>query len=605
VPGQLFALLLIAMALAATVEAHAAERSVEASTTTLELNADGSAIVRHELVVSSQGAPLVSFTLRGVDADAQPLADASVLRLSGDQTASLPQPAQLRAQDGALVLETGERRGLRGSSFLLRFGYRTELRARGLIQPLAAERGARLSWVGPRFDDGVDSVTVIVRAPAAASPLSVADTGENERYGAIVSELRRSRDRDELELVRAHVARDEAMRWEIELDGAFAGESVAARAAPSVDASRAQVSPVDAVLDMAPVPASRRGPQPLDIAALVGVGVVYAALVLLKARAVARAAVARQAVPRAWVMWPALLRASCAGAALGAAGAIASFGDPPLLAALALLVAMAFAAHAAPERELRVLGPGEWRPLEPSALLQRRPQPLPGAWFDAGRWRGFLLLVSLLGGVVYAASRAFEHSPFSGACILLAGAALLPIFCTGRAAELPVDALGHGARFLTAVSERLGPKSGLLVTPIGRVGGANGELDELRLSIAPARPVPGLLGLELGLELLPGFTGPSARPVVIVRAAEGSACQRALPRGLTWTRGRCADERASLVRPKLPTVALSVALIQELCEVLLSPPEPADALAKKDRKSSGSGLSTANAGTRSSPAHAT
>ena len=168
-----------------------------------------------------------------------------------------------------------------------------------------------------------------------------------------------------------------------------------------------------------------------------------------------------------------------------------------------------------------------------------------------------------------------------------------------------MDALGHGARFLAAVSARLGPKSGLLVTPIGRVGGANGELDELRLSIAPARPVPGLLGLELGLELLPGFTGPSARPVVIVRAAEGSACQRALPRGLTWTRGRCADERASLVRPKLPTVALSVALIQELCEVLLSPPEAADALAKKDRKSSGSGLSTANAGTRSSPAHAT
>jgi hypothetical protein len=300
-----------------------------------------------------------------------------------------------------------------------------------------------------------------------------------------------------------------------------------------------------------------------------------------------------------------VLRALGAGGSLAAAGAVALFGDPPLLAAVALLVAMAFAAHAPPEREPRVLGPGEWKLLEATAFGQRRPAPVPGAWLDAGRVRGFVLLAALLAGVVFAASRAFASSPFSGACILLAGAAFLPIFCTGRAGELPVDTLGHSARFLSAVARQLGRSGALLVTPIGRSAGTNGELDELRLSIAPARPVPGLLGLELGLELVPGITGPSARPVVIVRAAEGSECQRALPRGLTWTRGRSTDERASLVRPKLPTVTLSAALIQELCEVLLSPPQALDELAKKERRSTGSGLSTTNAGTTSSPAHAT
>jgi hypothetical protein len=610
-PHLLVTLVLVGWVLSVAADAHAwSERRVEASTTTIDLAADGAATVRHELVIASHGGPLQTFTLRGVDPDAQPLADATVLRLSGDQAASLPQAVNIRTEDGALVLDVRERRGLRGTSFLLRFGYRTHLAEHGMLRLLPDGQRALLSWVGPRFDEGVDSVTVIVRAPAARLPPEVADSGENESYGAIVSALRRSRERDELELVRAHVARDEAMRWEVQLDAALAGETAAGTLAAA--APRATIEPGSALAPpdapgVAPDPAmpERRRPRPLDAAGLFGAGVFYAALVWLKARSVARAATLRHATPRAWVAWPAALRALGAGAALAAAATLALFGDPPLLAAVALLVAMAFAAHAAPEREPRVLGPGEWRPVEAAALANIRPTSVPGAWLDAGRLRGFISLAALLAGVVFAASREFVSSPFSGACMLLAGAAFLPIFCTGRARELPVDTLGHSARFLTAVSRQLSRRNNLLVTPIGRAAGANGELEELRLSIAPARPVPGLLGLELGIELLPGLTGPSARPVVIVRAAEGSECQRSLPRGLTWTRGRCADERASLVRPKLPTVTLSAALIQELCEVLLSPPEAADALTKNDRKSSGNGLSTVNAGTRSSPAHAT
>jgi hypothetical protein len=586
------ALALIGWVLAAPAEAFAGpERRVEASTTTIELARDGSATVHHELVVASHGGPFSGFTLRGVDADAEPLADATVLRLSGAEPASLPQPGRVSISDGTLALEVGERRGLRGTSFLLRFGYRTRLLEHGVLRHLPDGQHALMSWVGPRFEDGVDSVTLIVRAPAAHAPPEVAaDSSDNANYGAIVSALRRTREQDEIELVRAHVARDEAMRWEVRLDASLLP-------APAGISARAPVA-----VAPAPSPTPQHGPQPRDIAGLIAAAIAYAALVWLKAGAVARAAADRRATPRACVAWPAALRAIAAGAALGSAVAVALWGDPPLLAAVMLLIAMAFAAHAAPEREPQALGPGEWKPLDPAALPLRRPASIPGAWFDAGRARGFVLLAVLLAGVVFAAWRAFPSSPFSGACILLAGSALLPIFCTGRAGELPIDTLAHSARFLTAVARRVARGGNLLVTPIGRVAAATGELDELRLSFTPARPVPGLIGLELGLELLPGIAGPSARPVVIVRAAEGSECQRSLPRGLTWTRGRTLDERASLVRPKLPTVTLSAALVQELCEVLLSGPE---ALVKKEHKSSGSGLSTVNAGTRSSPAHAT
>ncbi|HEY0468313.1 MAG TPA: hypothetical protein VGC79_29150, partial [Polyangiaceae bacterium] len=48
------------------------------------------------------------------------------------------------------------------------------------------------------------------------------------------------------------------------------------------------------------------------------------------------------------------------------------------------------------------------------------------------------------------------------------------------------------------------------------------------------------------------------------RAREGSAVVSALPRDLVWTRGRKADERAALLRPRLPTVAHCERLLLEL-----------------------------------------
>ena len=339
------------------------------------------------------------------------------------------------------------------------------------------------------------------------------------------------------------------------------------------------------------------------VAGVLGLGLVYLLLVALKSRAASAAAAARGTEPRPWLAAITGWRAAAAGVAMAAAAAAAAWGEPPWMAALALLVAMACAAFHPPLAPTALRGPGEWLPLDDSALAPAPRASVPGAWLDAGRTRGFVLLCVLLGLVIAGATRAFESSPYIGACALLGGASLLPIFCTGRAGELPLEALERSRSFLNEAARRLARDGSLVVQPMGRLAAASGEVDELRLSITPARPVPGLLGLELGIELRERLGGHSARPVVVVRAAEGSDCQRALPRGITWTRGRSAEERASLVRPKLPDAATSVALVQELLSLMLSPsPEPA---AKNASRSAGSGLSTAKAATRSSPAHAT
>jgi hypothetical protein len=577
------------------------EKRVESSTTTIELAADGSASVRHELVLEVHGAPFTQLTLRGVDADAEPLPDATLTRLSRGPGSGIPEPVLVRAHAGQLDVRTRSPRGQRGTSFLLRVGYRTRLV--GAVRPLPDGLRSELGWVGPRFDDGVDAVTLILRTRAAEQAPNVApDESGGPSYGMVMSTLRRSRDLDELELVRAHVARDEAIRWSVRLDRALF--DVGAETGPQETGPRAAAP--SAAPSAAPLP-NRERPAPDSSVSLglAAAGLAYAILVWLKARAVAAASALRACTPRPWLGMSAPWRALLAGGAVVAAGALSIAGQPPLLGALALLLAMAFAAHHRPRETRELRGPGEWRPIEPSALEPTPAIALPGAWLDAGRARGGLLMLAALGGIGALAARVFGASPYNGACLLLGSCVLLPIFCTGRAGELPPDALAHARDLLGDVARRLGRDATLVVQAIGRVAAANGELDELRLSIASVRPVPGLLGIELGLELREQLGGHALRPVLVVRAAEGSECQRTLPRGITWMRGRNADERASLIRPKLPSAASCVALIQELWALLLAPPAPAEPASKKAARSAGNGLTTANAGTRSSPAHAT
>jgi hypothetical protein len=583
----------------------AGEPRVTSSTTRIELGTDGSAIVRHELMLEVRGAPLAALTLRGVDEDAVPLPGATVTPLA--EAGGAARAVELRADGDQLELTMPQRQGLRGASFLVRLGYSTRLFERGALTALPDGTHSLLRWTGPRFDDGVDSVTLVLKTPAAGlAPEVAARDDADPAYGIVMSTLRRSRDADELELVRAHVARGEAMTWEVVLDRSLfaAAPELDTAAVPTPTPTRVEPAPSPPVV-IQPAVRSVRGARQrgsVGFSIWLGAGLLYALVVRLKAWSVTQGARARDALPRPWIPWGPNARALGAGGSFAAAAGLAAAGQPPLVCASWLLLAMAFAAHRKPDDVPYLRGPGDWQPLEASALTPLESPSLPGAWLDAGTLRGALLLAASFGGVIYCAARSFATSPYTGACMLLGGAALFPIFCTGRARELPLDTLQYSRRFLGEATRCLARDASLVVKPIGRVAAADAQLDELRLAITPARAVPGLLGVELGLE--PRHAGVGPRPVIVVRAAEGSECQRRLPRGLTWTRGRSAEERACLVRPKLPNLAHSVALLHELFELLLAP-AAAEAPVKKATRSEGNELSTQKAGTRSSPAHAT
>jgi hypothetical protein len=584
---------------------------VVSSVTRIELAADGSARVRHQLRLETRGGVLRSFVLQGLDPDAEALPDARITR--NDSGAGAPQPLELRIAAGRAEMGLARSASLPGKSFSIDFGYRTQLLRRGLLREQPGGQRMQLSWSGPRFDDAVDSVTLIVRTDPARLPPAPADpkveaVSANARAvggpGVILSTLRRSAKRDELELVHAHVARHEAVRWQALLDRALFAASVGSAATSndtSNDASNgASASPPAPPPEAEPSseveldgiwPAPENGlPQPsvfwalpLVLAGAFG----YGALLWLKARAVARAARLRGCQVRALLPGSSSQHAALAGLAVALASGAVLWLDAPLAGALALLLAVALATHPPPSSEARLRGPREWQPLDAQALEpDPPPAPLPGAWLDVGRVPGFALLLGLLASNSAAAMRAFQSSPYYGACLLLAGSALLPLFCTGRAGELPEPSLAQSKRFLARVLKRLKGKPELVLQPLGRVCTGATELDELRLAIHPAHGLPGLIGMELALEQRPGLAGPSTGPVLVVRAADGSPCQRALPRQLSWNRGRSAEERAALVRPKLPTVALTAELILELAQAASEAP------ASEARPAASSGLSS-------------
>lgn len=572
----------------------AAEPRVVSSITTVELEPDGSARVRHQLHVESPNDSWDTLVVGGIAPDAQLSPDAHAQRADHGGSAARPTPLDLILQSGRATLAPPEPQ--HGKSFTVEFGYGLQLTEHGGLRVLPDGQHAELIWVGPRFEEPPDSATLIVRTSAAPQPPKALDPNSERLLGSgasspiVLSTLRRSAERDELEVV-SRVEREQVPRWRILLD-----RNVLEQAPPEAAADESTSDGVD--LDgiwPAPERSAPRAPLPLVLPWVLLAASAYALLVAAKARAVRGAAALRGAQVLPLLRLSEHGRAAASGLLLCAASVAALWLDAPLLAALTLLLVLALGCYRPALFEPQLRGPGQWQPLEPSALAPVPEPALPGAWLDVGRAPGAVLLAGLLTALSALALRIFERSPYYGACLLLAGVALLPVFCTGRAAELPAQPLAESRRFLRRVLRRLGRRPELVVQVLGRSCTGLSELDELRLAIHPSRGLEGLIGMELALELQPSIAGQIASPVVIVRAAEGSLCQRSLPRQLSWTRGRSAEERAALVRPKLPSVALSVELLRELSAAASEP---------ESNPSSERRRAATRRPTRTAPAHA-
>ncbi|MCA9593454.1 MAG: hypothetical protein KC776_09095 [Myxococcales bacterium] len=542
--------------------AHAwVETSIRSHVVTLDVEPSGAATVSHELILRVRGGPLPGIEIEGVDADALPQPNATVSEVDGDGSSKPPTPLLLeRREDGTLRIDVDAKKGLRRGTYLFRFAYRTNLADRDLIHRNGAYVDVR--WVGPRLEDGVDSARVIFRLPPAEiaprlppvdpdqAALGVTDDGA----GTFLANLRRAGDKDELEVVRPHVAKGEPVVWRVQ---------ASARAFPAF-------APTDA-----PAQSSSAQPPPprvktrlVAVAVLVGVALFYALLVFLKWRSLRQAAELRQAEPRALIPLPGGLRAALSGVLLSAAVGVGARTNLPTLAGVLLVLAMAAATQLGPRLKPEPRSPGRWLPLTEEDAFEPSAGSLPGRLLDAGSLLGFVLFVLLLGGFVAGAVVLFPRSPYHALMLALASAALLPIFCTGRAAELPPDPAQGPVKLLSWLDRRLAGVESLKVVPWARIPEKSSDPDELRLLVMPRRALAGLSAIEVGLEYRSGGGGTLALPWVMVRAQEGSPAYHALPRGVVWTRGRKPEERVAVIRPALPTKRDCLALVRSLAETL-------------------------------------
>jgi hypothetical protein len=530
-----------------------------------------------------------------VDTDAEPLPDSTVTRAQSGGSGGSPWPLLVGKQDdGTLTLRVDDAKGLPHGVYLFKFRYRTNLAKRNMIMPHGAVLGVR--WVGPRLPDGLDAAQVIFRLPPAPTAPRVAGGSANDSeadpQGVFLSNLRRASDKDELELVRPHVAKGEPVLWHIEMDArALAGFSP-----PAVPRSAEPADPGTA--------AARARLLWAGIGLLVALA--YGVLVLFKWITLKSVCALRHARPSPLVPLGATARAALGGTALGGALVIAKLTEAPTLAAVLLVAAMALGSHLAPRLEARLRGPGRWLPLSDQEAFQSRRARVPGRWLDAGTLPGLSLFALLLSAFSAAAVWLLARSTYDALLLGLGSAALLPIFLTGRTSELAEDPVTRPARLLCRLARRMRERDRFKVVAWARIPDQDSEPDELRLLVVPRPPIPGLVAIEIGMET---SSDPGAViPCVLVRVLEGSRSQARLGASVQWSRGRRAEERVALLRPKLPTFNLTFALVERVAALLTDrrpglrrPGQPEIRTPIPGRRAD----ATAKPATRSSPAHAT
>ncbi|WP_437828438.1 hypothetical protein [Sorangium sp. So ce1153] len=627
----LAALVTIAFALPARawVEVHVAGDDVR-----LAIDRAGAATVEHKVTLKVSGGPLRALDIQGVDPDAQldqgsyavPLkaAEASSLASATPVEIELLPPDVRPRADGTLrppaLRARFDGKGLSRGVFVLFFRYRTDLMKRGLVQKDGPS--SRVAWTGPLWDDGYDSARLTVELPAAPDEPRVdeapeaGDGAEALAAPMTLSTLRRSLDKDELELLRPYAPKGEAVRWAVRAD-ARAFQPAPATATPAADA-------LGRLADAAAASPDRS--RTVYLAAGVVLFAIYSALVALKAREHERLARAAGVAPRPLVPIPLAPRAALAGLALVAGVALELLLRDGTAGAALVAAATALAAHRTPRPE-RAGGalrrPGKWLPVAEAEAF-REPPRVRGVYLDVSTRAGKALLVALLaalGGGVYAVARV---SPYHAHLLALDATALLAIFCTGRLAELPADPAARPVAFLRDVARRVrrtlkapasadlrAPKASATAAPkspagaaakapgaasratasaaargaaaatelrvVGRLRIPDGspDADELRLGLSPRAALPGFVAIEVGVVYAPGAGGAIGLPEVLLRVAPGSPCEHAVERLASSgrsSRGRRPGERVLAFTPRLPTARMTAAIAAALVRAVSTPP---------------------------------
>lgn len=516
-----------------------------------EVGKDGVATVQHHLRYRIVAGRYKTFDIVGIDPRGE-IAPEAVFTADkgGGETPARVEP--VAGSPGTIRIFVDEPKGLGRGAYAVDVAYRLDLVAAKIL----SRDGAmwKLSWAAPPAPEGQDGARVIFDLPASPTEPRLAATAEST---TTLQTVRRGAERDELELVRAHVPRGDAALWVARVDP---------KAFPFATSPELRPPPI---AEVAPgVGLGTNASRSLVAAGLAVIAGALAALLRAKQRAVEAAAAIRHARVRRLVPLPAAVAPFVFGIVTALSFAMLLWWSPVGGACLVAL-GMAIAAFRAPLPIVRPRGPGVWKPLErPESVLAPTRSFLPSDPFDIATARARIVVLAIVATVTAAAWLLGPYVPQIAIALPLSAATLVPVFVTGTRAQLAPSPSELASRILRPTRDALASALDLAhvdLVPMGRLVGAAGEPDEVRLACAPRDRTPGLRTIELALATVPG--GQGAVPEVFVRFDDASAASAriaALAPGAPIVPGRSPEERVMRVRPDEPTPRGTAALLARL-----------------------------------------
>ncbi len=495
----------------------------------IKVGADGVASIIRQVRYGVVAGRYKSFDIGGIEPQAILASETTVLVDGGRELVA--HVARHPKLPDVVRLSFDEPKGVGRGTYAFALSYAVDLVAAKALERDGASW--KLSYAMLPTNEGRDAARVVLDLPAAQAAPSLADP---DGASTTLATLRRRGDRDELELVRAHVARGEAVTWSAHVDPqAFPGVTdpelrAEAPAAPQADPSRALSS----------------------VGAAVALCVVAVAAMLAyrsKRRVVARACAARGVVPRPLVPLRPEVGSVVYGGLVAAATASLLWANPTV-GALLVSAAIVVATHLLPRTVQGPRGPGRWRPISSASLSAPPPDADVRDPFDLRRLLGVrtaLLLVFGVAALAFLASRRW-----SGAFVALplAASAAVPLFVTGTRSSLPWTPGELAERFLKPVGRAVRARAGRTAVRAAlsaRFREGASSFDEVRLVSAPEASIPGLRGVELALAPSPAPAERAAPTYeLLVRfddASEAAAKIARLAPGRPIVVGRHSEER--------------------------------------------------------------
>jgi hypothetical protein len=514
----------------------------EGSQTRVQVEPNGVAQVGFQIRYRVVHGPLHALEVFGIAGAAD--VDPRVV-VSADDGRELTAHADRTSHDGVrLVLD--DSRGLPRGVFTFDLRWQCDLLRSGALS--RRDSGWTFTWSSPRSLDGFDSARTVFEFPAAPDApqtISAATGASDEVPGAV---LRRSGPYDEMEIVTPHVSPGQALVSTMRLD-----ERALALPAPPPPLA----SPHGPSEDSDPV----RG-------AVFGAGLALLALSLSLAlaranRTLAEACAARGvAHPGGLLPVPHAVRIVLSGLSL-AAGVGLQAREEFTAGGACVALATVFAAIRRPIASPTARGPGRWLPLGPeraSLPEERVIASWPNLRTRAGRTVAGIFGVLVVAGV-FAARWLEAPDPW---LVALDAAPFVPLLVLGRGVYARPAEDPCAVPWIMKAWGRLRRAGELHSVLWGRVAGARGAVDELRVLAIPRAPLAGLVGIEIGLAWSATPGGWSSSPEVLVRVRSESPASEALSRAFPRLRtlpGRRNDERVARLVPRLPSRSCAVALV--------------------------------------------